>query len=81
MPWPLAIMAVAAEEMRVFSGREGVVDWAGPHLGPNLPLLSQEQIEIARMLIEERQGHLFSGWPGLGVADSDKRKFFCQSMS
>lgn len=30
------------------------------------------------MLIEERQGHLFSGWPGLGVADSDKRKFFCQ---
>lgn len=51
-------MAVAAEEMRVFSGREGVVDWAGPHLGPNLPLLSQEQVSYLCHLCSRASLHV-----------------------
>ncbi|KAL7117877.1 hypothetical protein ACP275_03G099900 [Erythranthe tilingii] len=56
-------------------------DWASsaaPNLRNNLSLLSSEQVELAKMLLEMNQGHLFQHWPEAGVEDDDKRAFFDQ---
>ncbi|KAL7155808.1 hypothetical protein ABFS83_03G100600 [Erythranthe nasuta] len=56
-------------------------DWASsaaPNLQKNLSLLSSEQVELAKMLLEMNQGHLFQHWPESGVEDDDKRAFFDQ---
>ncbi|KAL8059563.1 hypothetical protein ABFX02_03G095900 [Erythranthe guttata] len=56
-------------------------DWvssAAPNLQKNLSLLSPEQVELAKMLLEMNQGHLFQHWPEAGVEDDDKRAFFDQ---
>ncbi|KAL2632457.1 hypothetical protein R1flu_017143 [Riccia fluitans] len=52
--------------------------WAGEYLSPNLPLLSDTQIKLARMLVQEGQIHLFENWPKPGVRDADKLRFFEQ---
>lgn len=52
--------------------------WASPSLAKNLGLLSAKQIELARMLIEEAQQHLFAHWPEPGIDDEKKKSFFDQ---
>ncbi|CAI0610505.1 unnamed protein product [Linum tenue] len=49
-----------------------------PNLHKNLSLLSPDQIELAKMLVEMGQSHLFSHWPESGVDDGEKKAFFDQ---
>ncbi|KAI4970844.1 hypothetical protein ZWY2020_001758 [Hordeum vulgare] len=55
-------------------------EWAEPcpALRRNLRLLSHDQVELARMLLNEGQGHLFEHWPEPGVDDDKKKSFFDQ---
>ncbi|XP_058189753.1 UDP-sugar pyrophosphorylase isoform X1 [Rhododendron vialii] len=55
-------------------------DWAAsaPNLRNNLSLLSPDQIELGKMLLEMGQSHLFEHWPESGVDDEQKRAFFDQ---
>ncbi|KAA8538392.1 hypothetical protein F0562_028062 [Nyssa sinensis] len=55
-------------------------DWASsaPNLHKNLSFLSPDQIELAKMLLEMGQSHLFEHWPEPGVDDDEKRGFFDQ---
>ncbi|KAG5525129.1 hypothetical protein RHGRI_031715 [Rhododendron griersonianum] len=55
-------------------------DWASsaPNLRNNLSLLSPDQIELGKMLLEMGQSHLFEHWPEPGVDDEQKRAFFDQ---
>ncbi|KAK3009035.1 hypothetical protein RJ639_014619 [Escallonia herrerae] len=48
------------------------------NLRKNLSLLSPDQVELAKMLVEMGQGHLFDNWPEPGIEDDDKRAFFDQ---
>ncbi|KAK1555712.1 hypothetical protein Q3G72_030346 [Acer saccharum] len=48
------------------------------NLRKNLHLLSSEQIELAKMLIEMGQSHLFEHWPEPGIDDEEKRALFDQ---
>ncbi|KAK7282682.1 hypothetical protein RIF29_11654 [Crotalaria pallida] len=47
-------------------------------LGNNFDLLSPQQQELAKVLIENGQTHLFRDWPAPGVDDDDKKAFFDQ---
>jgi UDP-sugar pyrophosphorylase len=49
-----------------------------PALHSNLGLLSPDQIELAKILLENGQSHLFQQWPELGVDDKEKLAFFDQ---
>lgn len=51
---------------------------SAPSLRKNLHLLSKEQIELARILLEMGQSHLFQHWAEPGVEDEEKRGFFEQ---
>ncbi|KAK6939932.1 UDPGP family [Dillenia turbinata] len=51
---------------------------SAPNLQGNLSLLSSEQIELAKMLLEMGQSHLFQHWPEPGVDDDEKKSFFDQ---
>ncbi|KAK4490144.1 hypothetical protein RD792_000801 [Penstemon davidsonii] len=55
-------------------------DWASaaPNLRKNLSLLSSQQVELAKMLLEMNQSHLFQHWPEPGVNDDDKLAFLEQ---
>ncbi|KAL3641203.1 hypothetical protein CASFOL_016171 [Castilleja foliolosa] len=55
-------------------------DWAStaPNLRKNLPIISPKQVELAKMLLEMNQSHLFEHWPEPGVEDDKKREFFEQ---
>ncbi|XP_051208118.1 UDP-sugar pyrophosphorylase [Lolium perenne] len=59
-------------------GNDG--EWAqpSPALRRNLRLLSHDQVELAKMLLNEGQGHLFEHWPEPGVDDDKKKSFFDQ---
>nr|GEW74623.1 UDP-sugar pyrophosphorylase [Tanacetum cinerariifolium] len=48
------------------------------NLEKNMSLLSPDQVEIAKMLLEIGQGHLFQDWPDPGVDDDLKHGFFTQ---
>ncbi|XWS23671.1 hypothetical protein CRYUN_Cryun28dG0035100 [Craigia yunnanensis] len=52
-------------------------DWP-PNLVKNLHLLSPDQIELAKMLLEMGQSHLFQHWAEPGVEDYQKETFFAQ---
>ncbi|XVF39244.1 hypothetical protein PTKIN_Ptkin01aG0019900 [Pterospermum kingtungense] len=52
-------------------------DWS-PNLVKNLHLLSPDQIELAKMLLEMGQSHLFQHWAEPGVDDDQKKAFFDQ---
>ncbi|XVE95564.1 hypothetical protein REPUB_Repub02eG0108900 [Reevesia pubescens] len=52
-------------------------DWP-PNLVKNLHLLSPDQIELAKMLLEMGQSHLFEHWAEPGVEDDQKKAFFAQ---
>ncbi|XP_047081875.1 UDP-sugar pyrophosphorylase-like [Lolium rigidum] len=62
------------------SGGGGDDEWAqpSPALRRNLRLLSHDQVELAKMLLNEGQGHLFEHWPEPGVDDDKKKSFFDQ---
>ncbi|XP_054788463.1 UDP-sugar pyrophosphorylase-like isoform X2 [Prosopis cineraria] len=49
-----------------------------PNLEKNLNLLPQEQVGLAKMLLEMGQSHLFEHWAGPGVDDDLKKGFFEQ---
>ncbi|KAJ6709307.1 UDP- GLUCOSE PYROPHOSPHORYLASE [Salix koriyanagi] len=49
-----------------------------PNLHKNLHLLSPQQVELAKMLVEKGQSHLFEHWPEPGVDDGEKKAFFDQ---
>ncbi|KAA8546455.1 hypothetical protein F0562_002806 [Nyssa sinensis] len=54
--------------------------WASsaPDLYKNLSLFSPDQIELAKMLLEMGQSHLFEHWPEPGIDDDEKRGYFDQ---
>ncbi|KAL5559694.1 hypothetical protein UlMin_035905 [Ulmus minor] len=49
-----------------------------PNLQKNLHLLSREQIDVAKLLLEMGQSHLFEEWAEPGVDDEEKKAFFDQ---
>lgn len=51
---------------------------ASPNLLKNLSLLSPQQVELAKVLLDLNQTHLFEHWPEPGVEDDEKRAFFEQ---
>ncbi|KAJ7959183.1 UDP-sugar pyrophosphorylase [Quillaja saponaria] len=51
---------------------------SAPNLQKNLHLLSPEQIELAKILLEMRQTHVFENWAEPGVDDEEKKGFFDQ---
>ncbi|XP_031281582.1 UDP-sugar pyrophosphorylase-like [Pistacia vera] len=51
---------------------------SAPNLLKNLSTLSFEQIELAKMLMEMGQSHLFEQWAEPGVDDEEKKAFFDQ---
>ncbi|XVE60261.1 hypothetical protein DITRI_Ditri05aG0114900 [Diplodiscus trichospermus] len=52
-------------------------DWP-PNLLKNLHLLSPDQVELAKRLLEVGQSHLFQHWAEAGVEDDQKKAFFAQ---
>jgi UDP-sugar pyrophosphorylase len=63
-------------------GISGGEDWAEacPPLRRNLRLLASEEVELAKMLLNEGQVHLFQHWPEPGVEDDKKEGFFKQVL-
>ncbi|WVZ78654.1 hypothetical protein U9M48_026333 [Paspalum notatum var. saurae] len=61
-------------------GISGDGEWAEacPPLRRNLRLLAPDEVELAKMLLNEGQKHLFEHWPEPGVDDDKKRGFFDQ---
>ncbi|KAJ0778369.1 putative UTP-monosaccharide-1-phosphate uridylyltransferase [Helianthus annuus] len=51
---------------------------SSPNLQKNLSILSPDQVELAKMLLEMRQAHLFEDWPDPGVEDDEKIAFIDQ---
>ncbi|XP_024019089.1 UDP-sugar pyrophosphorylase, partial [Morus notabilis] len=51
---------------------------SAPNIQKNLHLLSPEQIELAKTLLELGQSHLFEHWAEPGVEDEEKKAFFDQ---
>ncbi|KAF5735479.1 UDP-sugar pyrophosphorylase [Tripterygium wilfordii] len=51
---------------------------SAPNLRKNLNLLSPDQIELAKLLLEMGQSHSFEHWPEPGVDDEEKKAFFDQ---
>ncbi|GMN45511.1 hypothetical protein TIFTF001_014701 [Ficus carica] len=51
---------------------------SAPNLQKNLHLLSPQQIELAKKLLELGQSHLFEHWAEPGVEDEEKKAFFNQ---
>ncbi|AQK66786.1 UDP-sugar pyrophosphorylase-like [Zea mays] len=58
----------------------GADEWAAacPPLRRNLQLLAPDEVELAKMLLNEGQIHLFEHWPEPGIDDDKKRGFFDQ---
>ncbi|CAH9128460.1 unnamed protein product [Cuscuta epithymum] len=55
-------------------------NWASsaPNLQSNLSILPPQHVELAKMLFEAGQSHLFQHWPMPGVDDDKKLAFFHQ---
>lgn len=67
----------AAEQLSKL-GIDGAFADSAPNLKKNLHLLSSEQVELAKMLMEMGQSHLFEKWAAPGVDDNEKKAFFDQ---
>ncbi|CAM9713899.1 unnamed protein product [Chrysoparadoxa australica] len=50
-------------------------------LGGNAAVLSKEDMEMATVLLELGQGHLFADWPEPGTEDEGKRKLLAQARA
>ncbi|KAJ7965491.1 UDP-sugar pyrophosphorylase [Quillaja saponaria] len=59
-------------------GFKGDFASSAPNLQKNLHLLSPEQIELAKILLEMGQSHLFENWAEPGAGDEEKKGFFDQ---
>ncbi|KAF7829793.1 UDP-sugar pyrophosphorylase-like [Senna tora] len=59
-------------------GVNGEFASSAPNLDKNLHLLTPEQVELAKMLLEMGQSHLFQHWAEPGVDDDQKKSFFEQ---
>ncbi|KMZ56901.1 hypothetical protein ZOSMA_8G00450 [Zostera marina] len=55
-------------------------EWASsaPNLMKNLSILLPDQVELAKILLNEGQGHLFHHWKRPGINDERKKSFFDQ---
>ncbi|KAL8193664.1 hypothetical protein R6Q57_026799 [Mikania cordata] len=51
---------------------------SSPNLQKNLSILSPDQIELGKMLLDLGQGHVFEHWPDPGVEDDDKKALLDQ---
>ncbi|KAL5704498.1 UTP-monosaccharide-1-phosphate uridylyltransferase [Ranunculus cassubicifolius] len=51
---------------------------SSPSLHKNLNILSPNQIELAKILLDMGQIHLFEHWPEPGIDDAEKKSFFDQ---
>lgn len=56
----------------------GLSTSSAPNFQKNLSVLSPHQVELAKMLVEMGQGHLFENWPDPGVEDDGKLSFLDQ---
>ncbi|XXG40701.1 hypothetical protein AAC387_Pa01g1351 [Persea americana] len=78
----MAAVGETAEKISRLSIKDGSsnADFAAsaPNLRKNLSILSAEQIELAKMLLDEGQSHLFAHWSEPGVDDEEKKIFFDQ---
>ncbi|KAG8378207.1 hypothetical protein BUALT_Bualt08G0113800 [Buddleja alternifolia] len=54
------------------------IDDSVPNLRKNLAILSPQQVELAKMLVQMNQSHLFEHWPEPGVDDDEKLAFLDQ---
>lgn len=68
----------AAEQLSKLGIDGAFADSAPNILKKNLHLLSPEQVELAKMLMEMGQSHLFEQWAEPGVDDNEKKAFFDQ---
>ncbi|XP_028757580.1 UDP-sugar pyrophosphorylase [Neltuma alba] len=59
-------------------GINGEFATSAPNLQKNLHLLSPEQVDLAKMLLEMGQSHLFEHWAEPGVDDDQKKALFEQ---
>ncbi|XP_015885782.1 UDP-sugar pyrophosphorylase [Ziziphus jujuba] len=59
-------------------GIDGDLAASAPNLQKNIHLLSPQQIELAKILLETGQSHLFQHWAEPGVDDEEKKAFFEQ---
>ncbi|XP_028757612.1 UDP-sugar pyrophosphorylase [Neltuma alba] len=59
-------------------GINGEFATSAPNLQKNLHLLSPEQVDLAKMLLEMGQSHLFEHWAEPGVDDDQKKALFGQ---
>ncbi|XP_057540253.1 UDP-sugar pyrophosphorylase [Amaranthus tricolor] len=57
---------------------ESIADLNCPNLQKNLSILSPDHVELAKMLVQNGQSHLFDEWPEPGVDDEEKFAFFYQ---
>ncbi|XP_004290921.1 PREDICTED: UDP-sugar pyrophosphorylase [Fragaria vesca subsp. vesca] len=71
-------MASAVTEKFSELGIDGGFEASAPNLQRNLHLLSVEQVELAKVLVEMGQTHLFEHWDEPGVDDEEKKAFFDQ---
>ncbi|KAL6208338.1 hypothetical protein ACLB2K_019289 [Fragaria x ananassa] len=71
-------MASAVTEKFSELGIDGGFAASAPNLQRNLHLLSAEQVELAKVLVEMGQTHLFEHWDEPGVDDEEKKAFFDQ---
>ncbi|KAM5548924.1 hypothetical protein ABKV19_000370 [Rosa sericea] len=71
-------MASAVTKKLLKLGIDGVFAASAPNLQGNLHLLSAEQVELAKVLVEMGQSHLFEHWAEPGVDDEEKKAFFDQ---
>ncbi|KAL6217056.1 hypothetical protein ACLB2K_010273 [Fragaria x ananassa] len=71
-------MASAVTEKFSELGIDGGFEASAPNLQRNLHLLSAEQVELAKVLVEMGQTHLFEHWDEPGVDDEEKKAFFDQ---
>ncbi|KAL6212010.1 hypothetical protein ACLB2K_017233 [Fragaria x ananassa] len=71
-------MASAVTEKFSELGIDGGFAASAPNLQRNLHLLSAEQVELAKVLVEMGQTHLFEHWDEPGVDDDEKKAFFDQ---
>ncbi|KAK8580221.1 hypothetical protein V6N13_143340 [Hibiscus sabdariffa] len=70
--------ATADSVAKILSGLNiNAGDWP-LNLVNNLHLLHPDQIELAKMLVDLGQSHLFQHWPEPGVEDEQKKAFFAQ---
>ncbi|MFS8011716.1 putative nucleotidyltransferase [Helianthus anomalus] len=53
---------------------------SSPNLQKNLSILSPQQIELGKMLLELGQVHLFEHWPDPGLDDDDKKALLDQVL-